>query len=124
MQTINLVTGLADGVFVRAYEVLNNESGDIPIYHQENMETYIEWFRKNLKKPTKFNSSTSKGAYKRQGKGVSWFKDTAVEHISRVREIISIIEDCGYAVSERSTTKPGYIIFEDYFQIVAEPFRD
>ncbi len=124
MQTKNLVTGVPDGVFVRAYEVLNNEPGDIPNYHQENMETYIDWFRKNLKKPSKLNSSTSKGAYRRYTKGVSYFKDTALDHIMRVRDIAAILEDCGFAVSERSTTKPGYIVYEDKYQIVAEPFRD
>ncbi len=124
MQTTNLVSGVSDGIFVRAHEVLYNECGDIPGYHQENMETYIDWFRKNLKKPSKLNSSTSKGAYRRQTKGVSWFKDNALEHIGKVRDIVAILEDCGYAVTERSTTKPGRIVYEDDYQIVAEPFSD
>jgi hypothetical protein len=124
MQTISLMTGVPEGVFVRAHEVLHNESGEIPGYHQENMETCIDWFRKNLKKPTKFNASTSKGAYRRETKGVSWFKDTAFEHIAKIRDVIAILEDCGYAVNERSTTKPGYIVYEDDYQIVAEPFND
>ena len=124
MQTLNAVTNVPDGIFVKAHEVLNDFTGEVPNYHLQNLEALIVWFRKNLLTPERFNSSKSKGAYRRSSTGVSWFKDTSMEHISKAREIAAILEDIGHPISERTTTRPGKIVFEDAFQIVAEPFAD
>ena len=41
-----------------------------------------------------------------------------------MREISAILHDLGLSVSERATVLPGYIVYEDEHQVVAEPFRD
>ena len=124
MPTSDPKTGIRDGMFVEAYRAMRDVSGEIPSYHLKSLEIPINGFRKNLDEPSRFNSTTSKGAYRRSTNGISWFKDTATEHISKAREISIILEDIGHFVAQKSTNRPGYIIFEDEFQIVAEPFAD
>jgi hypothetical protein len=121
MLTQNLNTGLPNGLFVAAYDLIRGN--ELPNHHRENLSELIDWFRKNLKRPSKFNSSSSKGADRRNTKGVSWYKDTSLEHIEKMREISAILRDLGLTVNERATIRPGYIVYEDDFQVVAEPFN-
>ena len=118
----NPITGVPDGLFVAAYDQPRNP--ELPGYRAENLSELIDWFRKNLKKPDRTDSSSSKGHYRCDSKGVSWYKDTAHEHIAKMREISAILHDLGLSVSERATVLPGYIVYEDEHQVVAEPFRD
>jgi hypothetical protein len=54
---------------------------------------------------------------------VSWLKHTAAEHITKMRALTVILEENGYRVSQITTKRPGYVVFEDDHQLVAEPFR-
>ena len=53
-----------------------------------------------------------------------WFKPSATQHIARIREMVCILEQHGVFVHVFKTDRPGYIVYEDEFQIVAEPFAD
>jgi len=55
---------------------------------------------------------------------VCWFKPSATNHIAKVREISFILEENGVLVRVLKTHKPGYIVYEDHYQVVAEPFAD
>jgi hypothetical protein len=55
---------------------------------------------------------------------VCWFKASAAQHIARIHEIVCILEQNGVFVHVCRTDRPGYIVYEDEFQIVAEPFAD
>lgn len=55
---------------------------------------------------------------------LSWFKDTAVEHLVQIRELIAILENHGVHVRTLKARRTGYIVYEDEHQIVAEPFAD
>jgi hypothetical protein len=46
-----------------------------------------------------------------------------MEHISRIWEIVRILERNGIYVKKIRTDKPGYVVYEDAWQLVAEPFR-
>ena len=74
------------------------------------------WFSENLEKPLSFGRD-------RLRRGICWFKTDATEHISRIWEMISILERNGIYVKKIRTAKPGYVIYEDEWQLVAEPFR-
>jgi len=50
-------------------------------------------------------------------------KPAAAEHIAKMRALIGILETNGYHVSQITTDRPGYVVFEDDHQVVAEPFR-
>jgi hypothetical protein len=70
--------------------------------------------------PKRFNRSKSK--YGRRT-AVSWFKHMALGHVAKMRALIIIVEKNGYHVSQITTDRPGYAVFEDDHQAVAEPFR-
>jgi len=74
------------------------------------------WFSKNLEKPTSFGRNKLR-------LGICWFKTDATEHISRIWEMVHILERNGIYVKKIRTDKPGYVIHEDEWQLVAEPFR-
>ena len=74
------------------------------------------WFNENLEKPASFG----RGKLRR---GICWFKTGAAEHISRIWEMVQILERNGIYVKKIRTDKPGYVIYEDEWQLVAEPFR-
>lgn len=74
------------------------------------------WFSEKLEKPTSFGRDTLR-------LGICWFKTGSTEHISRVWEMARILERNGIYVKKIRTDKPGYVIYEDEWQLVAEPFR-
>jgi hypothetical protein len=74
------------------------------------------WFGENLEKPNSFGRN-------RLRLGICWFKTGATEHISRIWEMARILERNGIYVKKIKTDKPGYVIYEDEWQLVAEPFR-
>lgn len=51
---------------------------------------------------------------------VCWFKDTATEWIAVFREMIAILEDSDFHVATLTTDRPGMIVYEDEFQVVAK----
>ena len=78
------------------------------------------WFNLKLEKPERFARSRRRGA---ASAGISWFKESAVRHIARAREVASLLAEHHIASRMVRTDKPGYIVYEDEFQVTAEPFR-
>jgi hypothetical protein len=74
------------------------------------------WFNENLEKPSSFGRG-------KLSLGVCWFKTDCVEHISRIYEMVRVLERNGISVKKIKTDKPGYVVYEDESQLVAEPFR-
>jgi hypothetical protein len=74
------------------------------------------WFSDNLEKPTSFGRGNL-------SRGICWFRTDAGEHISRMWEMVRILERNGIFVKKIRTNRPGYVVYEDEWQIVAEPFR-
>jgi hypothetical protein len=81
------------------------------------------WFDANLEKPTRFTASKPPH-YRKASKAISWFKDNAKEHIAKMREMAAILESHGQAVRVLKAQRVGYVVYEDEWQIVAEPFSD
>lgn len=74
------------------------------------------WFSENLEKPTSFGRG-------QLSLDICWFKTAATEHISRIWAMANILERHGIYVRKIRTGRPGYVIYEDEWQLVAEPFR-
>ena len=91
---------------------------------RQTLAETLAWFEKNLKTPERFNRTRSKGHYRRNTKGIAWFRDTASECISLMHVLKRILESHGLAVVVISETHVGYVVYEDEFQVVAEPFAD
>ena len=51
---------------------------------------------------------------------ISWFKDSATDYIDRMRDLIVILEENNLVVRVLKTDKPGMILYEDEYQIVAQ----
>jgi hypothetical protein len=79
------------------------------------------WFRKNLRVPLVQSSDSNHYAKPR---AISWFKDSAQVHIEKMRQYAHILEAHGYSVKQIVTERPGKILYEDQYQIAAEPFND
>jgi len=53
--------------------------------------------------------------------GMCWFKTDATEHISRIWQMVQILERDSMYMKKIRTDKPGYVIYEDARQLVADP---
>jgi hypothetical protein len=115
-------TGVADGLFGVAYAVRDAE--ETSISDRESLTEQLAWFVQNLPIPKRFNRSSSKGYYRRNTRGIAWFRDGAREHISRMHEMKRIIEANGHVVHIVREERIGYVVYEDDVQVIAEPFAD
>jgi hypothetical protein len=82
----------------------------------DDLQELRVWFSENLRKPTSFGRDNLR-------RGICWFKTGATEHIARIWEMVQILERNGVYVKKIRTDRPGYVVYEDEWQLVAEPFR-
>jgi hypothetical protein len=125
---IRFITGEIDeksqretGVFGMAYRL--RDSRDVPDSYRTRFRELLKWFNANLEKPDRFTTSKPP-YYRKQSKAISWFKDSAKEHIAKLRQIVALLDSYGIHMEMIQTDRPGYIVYEDAHQIVAEPFSD
>jgi hypothetical protein len=99
------------------------DGGHLHWYEIELAAELRDWFNQHLERPARF--STSKGyTCGAQNRAISWFRDSAKRHIAKIREMVAILENHDVKVEMLKTEKPNYIVYEDEFQVVAEPFSD
>jgi hypothetical protein len=103
------------GIFQAAGQAL--EWGQITGCDADELNELRGWFSENLNKPTSFGRDKLR-------QGICWFKTASSEHISRIWEMVQILEPNGIYVNKIRTDKHGYMIYEDEWQLVAEPFRN
>ena len=115
-------TNARAGFFQPAYEL--RDDNELDQYTSERLEDLLAWFRLNLAIPDKFNRSNSKGAWRRDTKGLSWYKSSAEEALRKSFELVSLLEENGYKIEMLRSTRIGYVVFEDDSQVIAEPFSD
>jgi hypothetical protein len=92
--------------------------------YKQVIRQQLDWFLKRLPVPERFNLTRSKGYYRRNSKGICWFNETASECLARMYILKGIAEEYGYFINVVREDRIGYIIYEDEFQAVAEPFSD
>lgn len=107
------------GVF-HAIRNLHDE-GKLFDYEEEQHELIRQWFNEHLERPTRFTASKPP-FYRKKNKAISWFKDTAHEHLAQIRGLLVILSNHGVVVRTIKANRIGYVVYEDEFQIVAEPF--
>ena len=112
-------SGKRQGIFQTLVDV--REEGLLYEYEVERVKEIHKWFNENLNKPSSFTRSSKPYAL---NKAISWYKDTAKEHISYMRELAAILEGHGIAVDILQTERPGYIVYDDEKQVAAEPFGE
>jgi len=111
-------TGMPTGIF-EAVKLLPRV-GQLPDWDERQLDAISDWFVDHLPHPTRVaRSARPNGAHR----ALSWFKASAREHIARARELAAILERHDILTEMLQTDRPGYIVYEDEFQVLAEPFR-
>lgn len=98
-------------------------SGTLRQDEEERHDLIREWFNEHLEKPSRFTSSKPP-FHRKKSKAISWFKDTAHEHLAHARSLVAILKNHGVSVRMLKAKRVGYVVYEDEFQIVAEAFSD
>lgn len=112
-------SGRRQGLFQAIFD-LDDRDALLPSHRQRFDETET-WFRRNLRRPRCLTRSSKPHAKK---VAVCWFRDTATEHIRRMRVFVDILEAHGLRTEMLRTGRPGYVVYEDEYQVAAEPFVD
>ncbi len=112
-------SGRRQGLF-QAMSDLEHE-GVLLSHEQEAYDEIYGWFRKHLKKPRSFTRSSKPHA---KNVALSWFKDSALEHITRMYALAQILQAHGIVVETLRSERPGYVVYDDEFQVAAEPFKE
>jgi hypothetical protein len=106
------------GIFQAMYRL--GRSGSLLEHEEAWWNEVRRWFNARLDEPSRFARSRSPTAAKC---AISWFKAGSVQHIARAREVVALLEEHGIRCHMVKTDRPGYVVHEDDFQVVAEPFR-
>lgn len=107
------------GIFQKSYDLVNGS--DLYEYQRTELRQILDWFNKNLEKPESLSRSRKRWA---EEKAISWYRDSALEHIAKMQEMIAILNDAGIPIEMVKTSNPGYVVYQDEFQVVAEHFRE
>jgi hypothetical protein len=105
------------GIFAVAYDLLEDDT--LADFERTEIQQTINWFKSNLPIPDRFVRSRKPH---REDKGICWLKSSATECMTHIRYLVHLVSDHDIVVRELTTDKPGYVIYEDDSQVVAEPF--
>lgn len=105
-------SGHASGVLIAASN-LRDEGALSPTEH-ESLKAAIAWFNDHLPVPALLRQPGNRRA-------ISWFKPAAAEAIRRMWQLKSLLDPHGYHVEVLRTALPGMVIYEDEWQVVAQP---
>ncbi len=111
-------SGRERGVFSALYAL--EEGGELAPYERDWFHEAEAWFNENLPRPDRLAWSSRPNAPER---AISWFKASAVDHVSRMRELVALLEHKAIVVTELRTERPGYVVYEDEHQVAAMPFE-
>lgn len=113
-------TGKERGIFSIAYDLLR--SGSLIKEEEDKLRIALMNCERILPIPDKF--SRKKNDSHKNHKGISWIKDNASEIIREIRIIKKVLDENNLFIEVIKTQRPGYVVYEDDFQIVAEPFNN
>lgn len=112
----------ATGLFQAAYDLVDDVDTDPGV--RAAIDAHLAWFEAHLDEPDRFGHTTSKGWYRRATRGISWFREEAIEHVARADELAWVLRANGVAVDRVRQDRVGAVFYADAVQVVAEPFRD
>ncbi len=108
------------GIFQAAAELFDHPTTTLAV--RTRLEELRLWFDANLDRPDRFSKTKSRTYHGQHTKGLSWFKPFATDHISKAFELKAILEENEYTIELIKERRLGYVVYEDAYQIVAEPF--
>jgi len=107
------------GVFQAAADLIDSKL--LPDDEAKELKELERWFDKNLRKPDRFARSRRSHP---APKAISWFKSSAMEYVERMHAMCRILNEHGVQTEMITSQRPGYVVFQDEFQIAAVPFRE
>ena len=107
-------SGALQGIFQAAYRL--RDDWEVPEQQREELRDLLEWFSQHLPAPELLSNPRHKSA-------LSWFKPESKESITRVWSMVRILEQNGVVINKITTGNPGFVIYEDEWQIVAKPWN-
>ena len=119
MQFQNEYDEIETGVF-QASAYLRDRSGILYDYDKKHLTEIRDWFNANLSAPDRFSNAKRKNP---ANVSLSWFKSTAIEHLARMYEMKEIFERYERLVTVIKRENPGYIVYEDEFQVSTIPHK-
>jgi len=115
-------SAVEEGLFTLAYTLRDDPA--VSAQDRGTLRDNLEWFERHLPTPHRFSRSKSKGYWRRKTRGIGWFRDGARQCLARMHLMKDILEAHGHQVTMVCKARVGFIVYEDDFQVVAEPFSD
>ena len=112
-------TGQATGLMTIAYELRN--AGALNLADETQLLTHLHWIQTEIPIPTRF--ARRRNGHHKETHGLSWVKSEATELIAHLYAIADIAGRHDRMIDVQRTARPGYVVYEDEWQIVAEPFH-
>jgi hypothetical protein len=106
------------GVFWAAHRL--QERSDLSEETQNQLAAILKRLEDAIPKPSRF-TRTQNASHKRT-RGLSWIKSSATELVSDLHRLAGLLRQNDVPVEVLKTSHPGYIVYEDSIQVVAEPF--
>ena len=102
-----------------AYQLLRSDN--VLPTDEEQLAGHVQWIESHLPIPRRF--ARKKNVSHKHTHGISWLKPHATEVMAHMYAVADIAGKYGYHVQILRTDRPGYIVHEDDWQVVAEPFH-
>ncbi len=97
---------------------------ETPGFVLDQLDEIRIWFDANLDEPARFNRGPARHRRHATPTALSWFRTDATAHLERAFALCAILRELGYPITVLKTDRPGFIVYEDAVQVVAEPFSD
>lgn len=115
---IDTRTGQPVGLMSMAYALLRE---DACIGEATQLQAHVGWIETTVPVPTRF--SRTRNAYHKNTHGIAWARADAREFVRHLYAIADILDRHDRAVRTVRSARPGFIVYQDDWQVVAEPFH-
>jgi hypothetical protein len=113
---IHPLTRVRTGIFSAALDLRDEDS--LADCECAQLCELLRWFDEYLPEPTSFTRARRTSCVRH---GVCWFKHSARMHLAQIWQMVALLERNGIWIRMLKAHWPGYVIYEDDWQIVAVP---
>jgi hypothetical protein len=112
-------TGQPTGLLTLAYLLLRSD--ELTDAESDEIRDHVKWLETHVPVPSRF--ARKRNVSHKDTHGLSWAKASATEVVGRLYALAEIARRHGHPVEAMQTARPGYVVYEDEWQVVAEPFH-
>lgn len=107
--------------FIHAASELDKK-GELSGAESARLKAILKWFNTCLPVPSRF--TRTRNANHKNKRALSWFKEAALTELRHAHDLVELLKAHDVVVEMITTERPGYVVYEDEYQVVAEPFHD